>query len=215
MTIRCWPLTIAVLLMGCEDKPDQLPFEANTSTPSRVEIYQRGDGRDSVGCTSTPDRDVCSSREEFGYLFADCSDNEFECVFNEDNVFAVPKMGFVAGQKYSVFGATLTVERCFGEKNTCKVAMISSMCADDAVCSCRLAEIGKTKAIFYYSTELGVTAFYATAPKVQEGGSKSTFDAGELDDAIPLRTYVLASRSGFLREHWNIRKAKFKTQCPP
>jgi hypothetical protein len=26
-------------------------------------------------------------------LFADCSDDEFECVFNYDYVFAVPKQG--------------------------------------------------------------------------------------------------------------------------
>jgi hypothetical protein len=36
----------------------------------------------------------------------------------------VPKQGFAAGKTYSVFGATLAVERCFGEKGACKVAMI-------------------------------------------------------------------------------------------
>jgi len=79
--------------------------------------------------------------------------------------------------------------------------------------SCRLAEIGKTKAIFYYSSELGITAFYTTAPDTRESSPKSTVDLAELEDTIPLRTYVLASRSGFLREHWNIRAAKLRTQC--
>jgi len=213
MTIRYWSLAITVLLTGCSNKPEQLPSMSNTSKTARVEIYKRGDGHDSSGCEKSPARDICASHEEFGYLFADCSDDKFECVFDDNNVFAVPKLGFATGQTYSVFGATLTVDRCFGERGQCNVAMISSMCADDAVCSCRDAEIGKTKAIFYYSSELGITAFYVTAPKIQEGGSKSATDSAELDDAIPLRTYVLASGPGFLREHWNMRAAKFRTRC--
>jgi len=133
MTIRHWSLAITVLLTGCANKPDRPPSLSNTSKAPRVEIYQRGDGRDSIGCINL--RILISARlaKSSDTYSPTVPDHEFECVFDDNNLIAVPKQGFAAGETYSVFDATLTVERCFGEKDPCEVAMISSMCADEAV----------------------------------------------------------------------------------
>jgi hypothetical protein len=212
MNIRCGALVIAVILTSCANDINPSSLTPTASRPPLVDLYHRGDGQDLIKCMRTPDRDVCASDDELGYQFSDCSSDEFDCVFDYYNVFAVPKQGLVPGQEFNAFGARLTVERCFGDTSRCSVAMISSTCASDAVCSCRIAEIGKTRAIFYYSSELGITAFYTTAPENQKKQPQPAIDA-ELDDAIPLRMYVLTTGPGFLREHWKIRAAKFQTQC--
>lgn len=212
MNIRSVAIAVAVFLTGCAN--DILPSSPASSgeKPPLVNLYQRGDGRESVRCVRAPDRDVCASNDQLGHLYSDCSIAEFDCVFDSYNVFAVPKQGLVQGQEYEVFGARLKVERCFGDSNGCSVAMISSACASDATCSCRLAKIGRTRAIFYYSSDLGITAFYTTFSEGPMDQAQTAIHA-KLHDAIPLRTYVLMTGPGFLREHWNIRPARFKTQC--
>jgi len=181
------------------------------SAPSRVDLYRRGDGGESIVCMRAPDRDVCASSDQLGNQFSDCSDADFECVFDYYNVFAVPKKGVALGQEFEVFGAALKVERCFGEANQCEMAMISSHCAAGAECACRVTDVGETRGVFYYSKEEGITAFYTTLPKDQHVGSGAETAAS--DDAIPLRIYVLAAESGFLRERWNIRAAKTRARC--
>jgi hypothetical protein len=151
MNIKTWTMVLTSLLAGCV---------GNSTADRQQEMYRLGDGRDTIACTYAPDLDVCASRGLLGSLYFGCSDQQFDCVFDGFNVMAVPKGDLVAGQTYTVFGAALTVERCFGEEQSCDIAMISSICSDDPVCSCRRADIGRTRMTFYFSRERGVTAFF-------------------------------------------------------
>jgi hypothetical protein len=142
-------------------------------------------------------------------IFYDCSDQQFECVFNAvgADVLAIPRAGLSLGQHYSAFGADLTVERCFGDQASCEMALIRSECADTRGCSCPAAEHRRTTK-FYFSRDLGITSFYTTSDLSSIG-----VDAKLLADALPLLTYVLVAEKGFLRAPMALRKATLSTSC--
>jgi hypothetical protein len=123
------------------------------------------------------------------------------------DVLAVPKAGLTQGQRYLVFGTNLEVERCFGDQATCEVAVISSRCADAGICKCR-SDIPNRVTTFYYSRDLGVTAFF-TKGDVENLG----VDTDTLMDALPLLTYVLVGKEGFLKMPLGLPRAKLKTVC--
>jgi hypothetical protein len=177
-----------------------------------VVVYDRGDKEDAISCSHGDGRDYCMSKDSIGFSFSDCSDDKYNCVFDRFNVFAVPKQSLKKGLTFEVFGATLTVERCFGDSETCDLAMISSVCANDAVCSCRLIGTERSRSVFYFSSRYGITTFFTAI--VESDTQVPRVAAEEIRDEIPLRTYVLAGESGFLREHWNLKTAKLMSECP-
>jgi hypothetical protein len=210
MSARALSIALVMTLSGCMGNS---PLPDSRANFTRLEIYSRGDGLDAIGCSLDPDLDACVSSDWRGYVFRDCSNEEFACVFDGFNVMAVPKHRLVPKQSYTVFGSVLTVDRCFGEQAQCEQALISSVCADEGVCSCRRAGIGKTRAKFFYSHELGITAFYAESAGSSADIARIGTDESELKDAIPLRTYVLGADKGFLRRPLKMRTAKLKTGC--
>lgn len=189
------------------------PSNQSSESGHDLRLYKMGDGRDAIGCSTSPDGDLCATSIWPRLSFKDCSDEQYACVFDNYNVVAVPRDTLMAGQSYTVFGAALTVERCFGNNESCETAMISSTCFDDAVCSCRRAEVGKTKVTFYYSRDLGVTAFYTAAAGTAHELGKAGANIDELNDAIPLRTFVLVAEKGFLRAPLSVRAAKLVKDC--
>jgi hypothetical protein len=198
-------LIFAMILWGCIGDP--APAQTQLAAP-KVDMYKRGDGRETISCRIGSPGD-CGSRE-LGpeLLYSDCSDEQFLCLMSTADVLAVPKAGLKPGQEYSVFGAKLAVERCFGDQATCEVAVISSRCADAEICTCRSSLKGRTTR-FYYSRELGVTAFYTVA-----GDARVGMDAAMLADALPLLTYVLVAEKGFLNAPLSLRRASIKAGCP-
>lgn len=203
MNIKISTMVLTSLLAGC----------VGNFTADRQEMYRLGDGRGTIGCTYDPDLDFCASPGTFASLYFGCSDQQFDCVFDGFNVMAVPKGDLIAGQTYTVFGAMLTVERCFGEKLSCDIAMISSICSDDTVCSCRRADVGRIKMKFYFSRELGITAFFPEATGTADDLARLGTDASELNDETPLRTFVLVAEKGFLRAPLNLSVSKLMMNC--
>jgi len=180
-----------------------------------VALYQQGSAEDGVGCNRSPGGALCGTRRWPQQSFKDCSDAQFRCVFDEFNVMAVPKSGdsLHEGQVFTVFGATLTVQRCLAEQGNCDVAMISSTCADDAVCSCRRPDIGKSRIVFFYARERGVTAFYSDIAASAVDLAMLDVASAELNDAIPLRTFVLVANEGFLNSPFPEKGAKLVRNC--
>lgn len=170
-------------------------------------LYMRGDANEAIECYNGS-RNVaaeCGSLPVSGFtglIFWDCSDSQFECLY-DGGVLAVPRTDLAIGQKYTVFGALLTVERCFSDQAPCDTAMISSECVFGATCRCRF---GQTT-VFYYSRERGITAFY------QIGSAPVPVDPKFVADAIPLNTYVLIAKHGFLRVPLALRKATSEDYC--
>jgi hypothetical protein len=66
---------------------------------------------------------------------------------------------------------------------------------------------------FYFSRERGVTAFFPEATGTADDLARQGADASELDDEIPLRTFVLVAEKGFLRAPLNLRISKLRTNC--
>src|SRR5258708_263286 len=194
MNPNTWPMILTMCLLGCAgEKPyDHEPIKIQSITYGVM--YRRGDGQDAIQCQGGHVPKICGSLGITGkQIYFDCSDVEFECLFNATDVLAIPKAGFALGQRYSAFGANLTVERCFGDQASCEVALIKSECADARICSCR-SEVRGRALKFYFSRELGVTAFYTTTDLSSIGVDSKLFE-----DAIPLLTYVLGVEKGFLR----------------
>jgi hypothetical protein len=201
-------IILTMCLLGCTgEKPyDHEPI----SIPKSGVIYRQGDGKDAIQCQGGNVPRMCGS---VGFttkqIYFDCSDQQFECVFNAAgaDVLAIPRGGLNLGQHYSAFGANLTVERCFGDQIACEMALITSECADTSNCGCR-SEVRGRRTKFYFSQELGVTTFYTTSDLSSLG-----VDAKLLADAIPLMTYVLVADKGFLRAPMALRKATLSSIC--
>jgi hypothetical protein len=199
-------IILTLCFLGCAaEKPyDHEPIQ---SIKAGV-IYRRGDGREAIQCQGGRVPSMCGSVEiNAEQIYYDCSDERFECLFNAADVLAIPKTGLTLGQQYAVFGANLTVERCFGNQASCEVALIKSECTDARTCSCRSSVRGRTMK-FYFSRELGVTTFYTTSDVSLIG-----VDSKMLEDTIPLMTYVLVAEKGFLRTPLALRRATSDTNC--
>jgi hypothetical protein len=199
-------IVLTLCLLGCAaEKP--YDHEPTQSIKSGV-MYRSGDGQDAIQCQGGHVPKICGS---VGFtakqIYFDCSDPQFECLLNAAgaDVLAIPRAGLSLGQNYSAFGANLTVERCFGEQASCEMALIRSECT--RTCSCRSAVRGRTTK-FYFSRELGVTAFYTTSDVSSLG-----VDSKMLADTIPLMTYVLVAEKGFLRTPLALRKATADFNC--
>jgi hypothetical protein len=206
-------ILLTVFLAGCAvDKPyDSEPIQI-MGRPGT--LYIRGDARAVIECSGGPAPRECGSVEVLslsGEIYRDCSDAQFECLFN-GVVLAIPKTGgLTLGQKYSAFGASLTVEQCFLNLDTCELAMIKSECAVPGICGCRPG----SRAVFYFSRERGITAFYRIAePPSGMGEPPNGIDLKKLmTDSIPLLTYVLVAEKGFLRTPLSLRRATPGSGC--
>lgn len=199
-------IILAMCLLGCAgEKPyDHEPIQ---SMEAGV-MYRRGDGLEAIQCQGSHVPRMCGSAEITSeQIYSDCSDEQFECLFNATDVLAIPRAGLESGQKYTVFGANLLVERCFGDQASCEIALIRSECGDTQTCRCRSTVRGRTMR-FYFSRELGVTTFYATGEIAAIG-----IDSKMLTDAIPLMTYVLVAEKGFLRAPLALPRATLDTNC--
>ena len=201
MTPLVWKLVGAVLLAGCVNSSFEVP-----QTP-KWHLYNRGDSREAVDCSGGEIPRACGSRVLPAKIYFDCSDEQFECVFDTTFVMAVPRTGLSPAQKYSVFGSNLTVERCSGAGDSCEVAMVSSKCADAQTCSCRS---GMTPALyFYFVRNVGVTVFYS----VTEDGALSGPDTKLLMDIRPMYSYYLVGERGFLSMPMGLERANLRTNC--
>jgi hypothetical protein len=206
-------ILLTVFLAGCavdklyDSEPVQIMGRPGT-------MYIRGDARGVIECSGGAAPRECGSVEISGVpgeIYLDCSDAQFECLFN-GNVLAIPKTGgLTLGQKYSAFGASLTVEQCFLNLDPCELAMIESECAAPRTCGCRSG----SRAVFYFSRERGITAFYRIAdPPSGMGEPPKGIDPKKLmTDAIPLLTYVLVAEKGFLRTPLSLRRATPAAGC--
>jgi len=192
MNPNAWPIALSASLLACAGSE---PYDQRlVGTITHGLMYMRGDGLEAIQCQGGNVPTMCGSVEIMGeQIFSDCSDEQYECIFNTADVFAIPRAGLTPGQDYRVFGAKLRVERCFGEKGGCEVAMIKSECADEQTCSCRSAVRGRTTT-YYFSQELGITTFYSIGDATSLG-----VDSKMLADAVPLVTFVLTADKGFLR----------------
>jgi hypothetical protein len=201
------PLSLIVLatFIGCLGGA----FAAGRSSPKPMEdMYKRGDGRDTIQCRAIRPRNICGALTTPSLIYFDCSDANYDCLFDSTDVLATPKSPLVLGQRYQVFGSELTVERCFGPNDSCDVAMISSRCSSGSDCNCRSTIPGRAT-VFYFSTEKGITAFRAVADIPASSG----LDPKAVSDAAPLTTYVLVEESGFLRTTLSLDRAKPRTGC--
>ncbi|HZF17533.1 MAG TPA: hypothetical protein VE046_16505 [Steroidobacteraceae bacterium] len=209
MNAKSWPMLLTLCVPGCAgEKPydhDLIQIQGRPGV-----MYKRGDGREVIECESRHVPGGCGSLETSGIteqVFSDCSDEQFECLFNSADVLAIPKAGLTVGQKYTAFGANLTVEQCFGDQASCGIAVIKSACADVQTCSCRSTVQGRATT-FYFSRELGITAFYTIGAPAAVG-----VDSKMLAEAIPLLTYVLVAEKGFLRASLALPRATLGTNC--
>jgi hypothetical protein len=200
--IVCW-LWVAILLAGCASA--HVP-EQNAEKEKQVVLYKRGDGGEAIRCWLLLTPVICASTDDLSSsLFFDCSDEQFECVFDTVNAMAVPRAGLVSGQKYSIFGSNLAVERCFGDRGSCDMALISSRCADESGCTCRRAGLN-SKTLFYFSKDRGITSYYTTSDDPSELSAKG-IDPSLLADSIPLVTYFLVAERGFFRTPLALEKS--------
>jgi hypothetical protein len=194
-----WPIILMVCLLG---DADDHPYDGD---PIQIQgrhgaMYLRGDGREVIECSVGSPPEICGALEVTGLshqIYLDCSDEQFECLFNLYGVPAIPRAGLTLGQKYTAYGANLSVERCFGDQDSCEIAMIKSECHAER----------PVTIMFYFSSELGITTFYPT------GGPPRGVDAKMLTDAIPLMTYVLVAEKGFLRVPLSLRRVAPGTRC--
>lgn len=209
-TANTWPLVLRLCLLGCvvdqpyDSGPEQIQGRAGA-------MYLRGDGREVIECVVGRPPSMCGSVEVSGLpgqIYFDCSDEKFECLFNTADVLAVPRAGLALGQKYTAFGANLTVERCFVDEASCEIALIRSECADAETCSGRSKVPGR-KTLFYFSRQLGITAFYTIGDLGAIG-----VDSKMLMDAIPLLTYILVAEKGFLRAPLSLQRASAASTEP-
>lgn len=78
----------ALLLLGCAGR--DLP--APTTSPAELTLYKRGDSRDTISCQLLLAPVICATSSGLVTpLYYDCSDAQFDCVFDTLNVMAVPK----------------------------------------------------------------------------------------------------------------------------
>jgi hypothetical protein len=196
------PIIWVLFLQSCVGNP----LTAHNSTPVSGVTYKSGDG-ETIDCAHSRRVYACGSRSAPLFIYFDCSDEQFECVFDTSNVLAIPKAGLTLGQQYSVYGAKLTVERC---QHACKEALISSRCVEGLTCSCRGGGgISDITTFFYFSRDIGVAAFYFVPDVSPEPGR----DAKTLLELVPLQTFVLVSEQGFLRAPLALGRTPLKTNC--
>jgi hypothetical protein len=198
-------LLLLPLFSGCVAEE---PYDhGSIANPTAGAMYRLGDGEGAIQCQGGKVSRLCGSGGIAGFVYSDCSNIEFDCVFDGTNVIAIPRIGYKLGQLYRSYGADLKVERCFGDQPSCEVAMIKSKCVDAEICSCRSAAPGQVLT-FYYTRTRGVTAFYATADAPAIGVDLNLFH-----DALPLLTYTLSAEEGFLRKPLALRKASLNLRC--
>ena len=193
MSAKAWLIILMLCVLGCtREKPDG--NETIQIQDLAGVLYKRGDGRDAIQCHAGSVPRDCGpvNMLEMPIIF-DCSDKQFECLYNSADVIAVPRAGLALGQKYSVFGANLTVEQCIGDEGACQIALIKSECADAQSCSCRSVAPGRTMR-FSFSGERGVLTFYSAVDPAAAGMGPKV-----LPDVIPLLTYFLVAEKGFFR----------------
>jgi hypothetical protein len=201
-----WILIVAALLASSVASPSDERSQFPRS--QHGVIYIRGDGRSHLQCQGGKTPSMCGSIESTGQqTYYDCSDEQFDCVFDGVNVFAVPKAGFSVGQTYRVFGAVLSVKRCYRDQALCDTAVVTSECAEKQICRCR-SSLKAAKATFYFSREFGIVNFHSTAQLSDIG-----VDAEMQADAVPLLTYVLVAEKGFLRIPLALPRATLRTKC--
>lgn len=207
MTTAASAIVMTIGLLGCA------AGEAHDVAPDKMMgltglMYRRGDAGDVIQCQGSPLPKICGSVDiSAAEMFSDCSTAEFECLFNNADVMAVPKTALSPGQKYKVFGATLTVEQCFAVQTPCAVALIRSECADPKDCECRSPLPGR-QAHFYFSQEFGVLSYYAINDPATTG-----LDAKQVADSRPLVTYNLVAQKGFFRKPLALPKATQVGNC--
>ncbi|MEJ0037663.1 MAG: hypothetical protein WDO68_16585 [Gammaproteobacteria bacterium] len=207
MNAKAWPLILTLCLVGCTGEKPRGNVPVQSQDLDGV-MYKRGDGRDAIQCHAGPVPSDCGPVNplEMPIIF-DCSDEQFECVFNSADVMAVPRAGLTLGQKYTAFGANLTVEQCIGAEGSCEIAVIRSECADAQICSCRSPFPGRTTA-FSFSREKGILTFHSVVDPAAAG-----LDPKVLPDVIPLLTYFLVAKKGFFRTPVALEKATLVTDC--
>jgi hypothetical protein len=203
---KVWTVVLVVFLASCVNGPID---ERNQYPKGEYGvIYKRGDRQSEIQCQGGKIPSMCGSIEATGQqTYYDCSERQFDCVFDGINVFAAPTSGFSAGQQFHVFGAILSVKRCFGDQATCDIAVVTSACAEARICRCRSPGNG-AKATFYFSREFGIVNFNSTADLSDLG-----VDAAMKADAVPLLTYVLVADKGFLRMPLALPKVTRRTNC--
>jgi hypothetical protein len=204
VNMNAWPIMPLLFLAGCVGGR----MTAHNSMHPYMDMYKRGDGRETIQCRAIQPRNICETLSAPVLLYFDCSDTQFECVFDTMDVLAIPRAGLALGQQYSVYGAKLTVERCFGDQTSCTTALISSKCVESLTCSCRSGTTAST-AFFYFSRDIGVTAFYS-APDISPDLG---IDAKMRADFIPLVTYALVAEKGFLRAPLTLDRTRLDSNC--
>jgi hypothetical protein len=205
MTLKLMPLLLMALVMACTSVDSEARKAENSI---KAALYKRGDGGEIIACRRVSNTDICISQEFPTPIFFDCSNALFDCVASPADVLAVPKVGISVGQHFFFFGASFSVERCFGEGKSCSLAMISSVCSDPVQCKCRSSLPGR-RTIFYFSGIYGVTAFYSVGDIPPGSG----IDPKWISDAIPLMTYSLVADKGFLRAPLVLERAA-RGPCP-
>ncbi len=207
MNTKAWLIVLTLSLLGCTREQPNGNGAVQVQGLAGV-LYKRGDGRDAIQCHAGPAPSDCGpvNMPEMPIIF-DCSNENFECVFNSADVMAVPRSNLTLGQKYTAFGANLTVEQCIGDQASCEIAVIKSECADAQTCSCRSPFPGRTTA-FSFSRERGVLTFYSVVDPAAAG-----VDPKVVPHVIPLLTYFLVADKGFFRTPLALEKATLVASC--
>jgi hypothetical protein len=205
--LKVWLLLSSVLLCACASGASPSHGNRESPTATNWDMYKAG-GRSTIQCQGLGIARLCGSMPSTTYMYFDCSNEQFECLFNSRDVLAIPRAGLSPGQTYSVFGATLKVERCFEARSGCQIFMISSTCSSDSDCECGPV---KRRTIIYYTPDRGVIAFYTVSD--DPALSEMNVDAATLRDAIPILTFVLVAPEGFLKMPTALEKLAQNPTC--
>lgn len=199
-----WLVAVAMFIAGCANGPTAAPTEQFATWV----VYKRGDSGERVECQGFGVAELCGVTLGPLPTYSDCSDEQFLCLFDSASVFAIPRANLSLGQKFTVFGADLVVDQCFGGEDSCEVALISSKCLDLRTCGCWSGTEGTHH--FYFVKDVGVTVFYSLREKgAGEGGE----DAKALRNAIPLGSYYLVAERGFLVMPMALPRAAPRASC--
>ncbi len=199
-------LAFLVLLVACAPDTKE-PVQGSANIPSR-DIYRSVDGGSFIPCSVDenahgrcgerlyrrpldPEYETGVPGMEDGW--GDCSDAETLCIGNRSYLLAVPRNGIREGLVYRTHGSQLSVVRCLPrvfQATECDTALISSKCEDRCECWNDWVHF---EILFYYSREVGVTAFFLFTPSA-EG----------LSQADPGHSWALIAESGFLKDEYRL-----------
>lgn len=209
-TFWCLPLSSAVVFLAaivgpaCGQAADQ-------------PLYYSLDGQTQIRCLITAESTGCGlhrvGAKETGFFLPEsihynCSDDQFLCVSNLVDVFAVPRAGLQPGMRYKAYsGASLVVEQCFRKADLfCLSALISSEC-EKKICDCYLTP-GKRIIYFYYEKGRGVVGFGASSKRFAK--TNGSFPLSFLSSF-----FVLTAEKGFLEAEFNLDDAHTRSwDCP-